>query len=53
MKTLTKFFQTNPSYFKCGTATISSRVNLAQSTVLRFKRTAQYKDMKKLYISSL
>jgi hypothetical protein len=53
MKTLINFFNSNPSYFKVSTARIASRTNLTEKTVIRFKKTPEYRLMKSMYINTL
>lgn len=49
MKTLEKFLTTNPSYLKWGTERLAKRMNLAISTVERFKKTEKFKTLNASY----
>lgn len=53
MKRIETFLKANPSYTKWGDARLAIRLNLAESTVHRYKRTASFKQIKKTYLGSL
>lgn len=50
MKTLERFLTSNPSYTKWGDSRLAARLNLAESTVSRFKKTAMFKIIKSAYL---
>lgn len=53
MKTLIAFLSKNPSYFKRGSESLAMRTKLATSTIVRFKNSLTYNEMKKEYLNSL
>jgi hypothetical protein len=52
MKTLQKFLSSRPSYFKCGVERLAKATGIATSTINKFRKTNEFKDMKKNYLST-
>ena len=53
MKTIENFLRQYPSYTKWGTSRLAKRVNLAESTVNRFKKTEKFRSIKMDYLKGL
>lgn len=52
MKTLMKLFASNPSYTKWGNSRLATKTGLKESTIKRYKNTAEFKDLKKVYLNN-
>ena len=53
MKKLVKFFNTTPSYLKCGNSVIAAKTNLSEKFVAKFKTTKEFKALKRMYINTI
>jgi hypothetical protein len=53
MKTLQRLFTENPSYLKRGVESLIKITGLAESTIVRFRKSGTYKDMKTNYKNKL
>lgn len=53
MKSLLKLFSEHPGYTKWGNTRIAELTGLKEKTISSFKRTAEFRDLKKTYISKL
>lgn len=53
MKRIENFLRQYPSYTKWGTSRLAKRVNLAESTVNRFKKTEKFRSIKMDYLKGL
>jgi len=53
MNTLIKFLNSKPSYLKSSTTMIAAKAGVAESTVIRFKKSSQFKTMRTMYVNSL
>lgn len=53
MKKLKALFTSNPSYTKWGNLKISEFTGIVENTVKSFKKSADFKEIKKSYLSNL
>jgi len=53
MRKLTTLFTEKPSYMKCGNSVIARITGLKESTVASFKRKAEFKEAKRIYLESI
>lgn len=51
MKKIEQFLRENPSYIKCGNEKIAKYAKVAMSTVLKFKKTSAFQEIKQTYLS--
>lgn len=52
MKTLMKLFTSNPSYTKWGNSRLATKTGLKESTIKRYKNTAEFKSLKQVYLNN-
>lgn len=52
MKRIQEFFQARPGYTKCGNERVATAAKCAVSTVVRFKKTDEYKSIKQTYMKA-
>jgi|LakMenEpi03Aug12_release.lakeMendotaPanAssembly.Ray.scaffolds.fasta_scaffold1151752_1 hypothetical protein len=53
MKTLKVLFTKNPGYTKWGNSRIAKITGLKETTILKYKTTEEYRNLKRNYISTL
>ena len=53
MKTLQNFLTKNPGYFKRGSQSLAERTNISINTVIKYKKSSEYSEMKKTYLNSI
>ncbi len=51
MKRLILLFKTKPSYIKWGDARIAKKLGLSERTIISYRKTAEYKNLKENYYS--
>lgn len=51
MKKIQKFFSEKPSYVKCGVEKVSEAAGVAVSTIIKFRKTDLYKEIKNNYLN--
>lgn len=51
MKKIENFLRERPSYTKCGNEKIANYAGVAMSTVMKFKKTNTFKEIKNTYLN--
>ena len=49
MKRLILLFKTKPSYIKWGDARVAQKLGLSEKTIISYRRTSEYKNLKENY----
>lgn len=53
MKKLARLFTDKPGYMKCGNLKIARLTGLKESTIIRYKNSAEYQESKRNYLNSI
>lgn len=50
MQKVERFLSNNPSYVKCSVKRIANRLKLSEKTVMKFRTTETYKNIRQNYL---